>query len=49
MPFKIISIFIGATLNGKNMLPMESIFIPFLICGFLDIESYFVVQNSDIL
>ena len=34
MPFRLFSIFIGATLKGKDMLPMGSIFFPLIVAPF---------------
>ena len=48
-PLKILSIIIGATLKGKNMLPMGSIFFPLIVAPFktffLYDETYSTVFN----
>ena len=58
MPLMLFSIPIGATLEGKNMLPMGSILFPFIVaplrCGLLYIETYSTIpilgfDNTDLL
>ena len=50
-PLKLLSIIIGATFKGKNMLPMRSIFFPLIVTPFktwfLYGETYSTISKVD--